>query len=68
MPNRQLIPRDFSLIEEIACQIQASLIVIDPIMAFLGVDANGDQKVRGASHRSNRLLRRAESQWCWRVT
>ena len=49
VPNRPvLIPRDLSLIEEIACQIQASLIVIDPIMAFLGVDANGDQKVRGA--------------------
>jgi len=49
VPNRPvLIPRDLSLIEEIACQIQASLIVIDPIMAFLGVDSNGDQKVRGA--------------------
>ena len=41
-------PRRLSLIEEIACQIGAALIVIDPIMAFLGVDANGDQKVRGA--------------------
>ena len=49
VPNRTVIlPRDLSLIEEIACQIQASLIVIDSIMAFLGVDANGDQKVRGA--------------------
>ena len=43
-----LIPRDLPLIEEIACQIRATLMVIDPIMAFLGVDANGDQKVRGA--------------------
>jgi hypothetical protein len=49
VPSRPvLIPRDLSLIEEIACQIKAALIVIDPIMAFLGVDANGDQKVRGA--------------------
>ena len=42
-----LIPGDLALIEEIACQVHATLIVIDPIMAFLGVDANGEQKVRG---------------------
>ena len=41
-------PRRPVLIEEISCQIKAALIVIEPIMAFLGVDANGDQKVRGA--------------------
>ena len=69
VPNRTVIlPRDLSLIEEIACQIQASLIVIDSIMAFLGVDANGDQKVRGALHRSSRLLRRPGSLWYWCVT
>jgi hypothetical protein len=49
VPDRPvLIPRDLSKIEEIACQIRAALIVIDPIMAFLAVDSNGDQKVRGA--------------------
>ena len=49
VPSRPLlIPRDLCFIEEIACQIRAALIVIDPIMAFLGVDANGDQKVQGA--------------------
>jgi phage N-6-adenine-methyltransferase len=49
VPSRPLlIPRDLGLIEEIACELKAALIVIDPIMAFLGVDANGDQKVRGA--------------------
>jgi hypothetical protein len=49
VPNRPVsIPRDLTVIEEIACQIRAALIVIDPVMAFLGVDSNGDQKVRAA--------------------
>jgi hypothetical protein len=49
VPSRPvLIPRDLPLVEEIACRIKASLIIVDPVMAFLSVDANGDQKVRGA--------------------
>jgi hypothetical protein len=49
VPNKSvLIPRDLEIVEEIACKTRAALIVIDPIMDFLGVDANGDQKVRGA--------------------
>ena len=47
--NRSVIlPRDLALVEETACQIRAKLILIDPIMAFLGADSNNDQKVRGA--------------------
>lgn len=43
-----LFPNDIDRIEVAIAKTQAKLLVIDPLMAFLGCDANGDQKVRGA--------------------
>ncbi len=49
VPERALvIPRDLDLITNLAGKVHAALIVIDPLMAFLTVDTNGDQKVRQA--------------------
>jgi AAA domain len=42
------IPNDLGTIEAVACQMRARLLIIDPLMAFLGRDANSDQKVRQA--------------------
>ena len=42
------IPADLPTIEATACKIGARLLIIDPLMAFLGRDANSDQKVRQA--------------------
>ena len=53
-----MIPRDMSLIEEWACEIRASLLIIDPLMAFLDCDSNNDRKVRRAL---NPLMRLAEA-------
>jgi len=43
-----LLPQDNRFLEEAACQIFAKLIIIDPLMAFLGPDSKSDQKVRQA--------------------
>jgi phage N-6-adenine-methyltransferase len=57
-PDRLVtIPDDVSLVEKWACETRASLLVIDPLMAFLACDSNSDQKVRRALHP---LLRLAE--------
>jgi hypothetical protein len=49
VPSRPvLLPRDLRLLEECVATVQAKLVVIDPVMAFLDCDANGDQKVRRA--------------------
>lgn len=49
VPSRSLLlPRDLRLLEEAVASVQAKLVVIDPMMAFLACDANGDQKVRQA--------------------
>lgn len=49
VPDRAVsIPRDLALLEDAVSRIRASLVVIDPLMAFLAADANSDQKVRGA--------------------
>lgn len=49
VPGRSLLlPRDLRLLEEAAAAVQARLLVIDPVMAFLTCDTNGDQKVRQA--------------------
>lgn len=40
------IPENLDYIEEAACRIDATLFVVDPLMAFLSRDANSDQKVR----------------------
>src|SRR4029077_11468578 len=42
------IPADLAVIQEAARHIHARLLIIDPLMAFLGRDANNDQKVRQA--------------------
>jgi hypothetical protein len=42
------IPANLATIEAAACKIGARLLIIDPLMAFLGRDANNDQKVRQA--------------------
>ena len=42
------IPNDLGGIEEAVCKVRAKLLIIDPLMAFLGRDANSDQKVRRA--------------------
>jgi hypothetical protein len=42
------IPADLPAIEEATRRTRARLLVIDPLMAFLGRDANNDQKVRQA--------------------
>jgi hypothetical protein len=42
------IPADLATIEATACKMRARLVIIDPLMAFLGRDANGDQRVRQA--------------------
>jgi phage N-6-adenine-methyltransferase len=48
-PDRLVtVPDDLSLVEGWACEIRASLLLIDPLMAFLDCAANSDQKVRRA--------------------
>ena len=47
-PGSVVIPRDLARVEEWACQMQAALIIIDPLIAFLGCDANSDRQVRWA--------------------
>lgn len=42
------IPRDIHIIEQIIKDRKAKLVIIDPIMAYLGVDAYRDQAVRKA--------------------
>jgi hypothetical protein len=42
------LPNDLCQVQQAASEIRAAMIVIDPLMAFLGPDANGDQKVRFA--------------------
>lgn len=49
LPRRSVtLPRDLATIQEAACLVDARLMLIDPLMAFLGCDSNSDQKVRGA--------------------
>ena len=46
-PNNQLtLGKDLAKIEEVICRTSCRLVVIDPLMAFLGVDSGSDQKVR----------------------
>ena len=47
-PGAVVLPRDLPRVEEWACQMQAALVVIDPLIAFLGCDANSDRQVRWA--------------------
>jgi hypothetical protein len=42
------IPADLAALEEIALRMRAKLVLIDPIMVFLGRNANNDQSVRQA--------------------
>ena len=42
------IPKDLGLLEEAAVRVKARLLVIDPLMFFLGGNSNGDQSVRQA--------------------
>lgn len=51
------IPDDLDLIEQAIERVQAALVVVDPLMAFLGadVDAHKDQGVRRALHRLSAL-------------
>ena len=41
-----LIPDDVSLLEDAAAKVEAKLLVIDPLGAFLGGSVNSEQKVR----------------------
>lgn len=43
-----LLPDRLESVEAAIAQTQAKLLLIDPLMAFLGCDANGDQTVRRA--------------------
>ena len=43
-----VLPRDLPPVVEWACRMQAALVVIDPLIAFLGCDANSDRQVRWA--------------------
>jgi len=43
-----LLPRNNEELAKAAVQINAKLIIFDPLMAFLGPDSNSDQKVRTA--------------------
>ena len=47
-PGAVVLPRDLPRVEDWACQMQAALVVIDPLIAFLGCDANSDRQVRWA--------------------
>ncbi len=40
------LDRDLRKIEEAICRTAVKLVIIDPLMTFLGADANNDQKVR----------------------
>lgn len=42
------LPRDIPIIEELVVKHKVKLVIIDPIMVFLGVDSNRDQSVRKA--------------------
>ena len=42
------IPADLGVIEEAVRRTRAKLLIIDPLMAFLGKDSNNDQQVRQA--------------------
>jgi len=48
LDESMIIPDDLDAIEEAVCKVRAKLLIIDPLMAFLGRDANNDQKVRRA--------------------
>lgn len=49
IPKRTLnLPKDLAVIQEAACLVDARLLIVDPLMAFLACDSNSDQKVRGA--------------------
>jgi RecA-family ATPase len=53
------IPADLALIEEKLTQIDARLLIIDPLVAFLvGADANKDQEVRRALYKLSRIAAR----------
>lgn len=47
-PGSVVLPQDLPRIEEWACRMQATLVIIDPLIAFLGCDANSDRQVRWA--------------------
>jgi RecA-family ATPase len=48
MSESLTIPLGLPAIEQAVCKMRAKLLIIDPLMAFLGKDANNDQKVRQA--------------------
>jgi RecA-family ATPase len=48
LPTSTTIPDDLPLVKEAAREVEAKLFVIDPLMAFLGVNAHVDQAVRKA--------------------
>jgi hypothetical protein len=57
-----VLPLDIPLIEAVILRLKAKLLIIDPLMAYLGaVDAIKDQDIRRALHRLKKL---AEKQQC----
>jgi phage N-6-adenine-methyltransferase len=47
-PGSVVIPKDLARVEEWVYVIKAALVIVDPLMAFLGADSNSDQEVRRA--------------------
>jgi hypothetical protein len=63
VPRPPSIPRDLETVERIVMAESAALVVIDPLMAFLGADVNShrDQDVRRALHGLASLADRTEA-------
>jgi RecA-family ATPase len=61
-PRGLEIPLDLRVIEQEVARLQARLLVIDPLMAFLTrVDANNDQSVRQALRKLSNMAKRQGS-------
>jgi KaiC/GvpD/RAD55 family RecA-like ATPase len=55
-----LLPEDVPLLEDAAAKVEAKLLVIDPLSAFLGGSVNSEQQVRRALAALQGLAERAE--------
>jgi len=56
-----LLPDDLKLVKRAISQVKARLVIVDPLMAFLALDANGDQRVRRALTPLKRAAERANA-------
>lgn len=57
-----VLPLDLPALEQFIAKHQARLVIIDPIMGFLGdeIDAHKDQSIRRALHQFSKLTERAQ--------